>query len=98
MLGLLAHAYGKSLQQDPANAILERLLDLMATAYVPPYFIGLAYLGLGEAEKALVWIDKAVEERSHWVLFLRADPAFDELRSHGQFGKLIEKVCNSSKP
>jgi len=98
MLGLLAYAYGKSMRQAPANAILERLLDRMATAYVPPYFIGLAYLGLGDKEKALAWIDKAVEEHSHWVLFLRTDPAFDELRSHGQFGKLIEKVCNSSKP
>jgi tetratricopeptide (TPR) repeat protein len=93
MLGLLAYAFGKSMRQAPAMAILQLLLDKMETEYVPPYFLGITYLGLGETEKALTWIDKAVEARSHWVLFLRADPAFDELRTYGQFGKLIEKVC-----
>jgi DNA-binding winged helix-turn-helix (wHTH) protein/Tfp pilus assembly protein PilF len=95
MLGLLAYVYGKCTRHGSAQAVLQRLLDHKKTEYMPPYFIGLAYLGLGEAEKALAWIDKAVEKRSHWVLFLRTDPAFDELRSHGQFGKLVEKVCSS---
>jgi len=72
--------------------IVERLLIHAETAYVPPYFLGLAYLGLGDAEKSLAWIDKAIEENSHWVLFLRTDPAFDELRSLARFGDLIERV------
>jgi tetratricopeptide (TPR) repeat protein len=95
MLGLLAYAYGKCMRQVSAQALLQRLLDHRKTEYMPPYFIGLAYLGLGDVKKALTWLGKAVEARSHWVLFLRTDPAFDELRSHGQFGKLVEKVCNS---
>jgi tetratricopeptide (TPR) repeat protein len=97
MLGLLGYTYGKCTRQASAQALLQRLLDHRKTEYIPPYFVGLTYLGLGDAEKALTWLGKAVEARSHWVLFLRTDPAFDELRSHGRFGKLIDEVYSSGK-
>jgi hypothetical protein len=84
-------------RQAQAQALLERLLNHKKNEYVPPYVVGLAYLGLGDTENALTWIGKAVEARSHWVLFLKTDPVFDGLRSHGRFGKLIETVYNSGK-
>jgi len=93
MLGLLAYAYGKSMHHTLAIEVLQRLLDRPKAVYTPSYFIGLAYLGLGDVEKALDWIDRAIEEHSHWVLFLQTDPALDELRSHNQFSALVEKAC-----
>jgi hypothetical protein len=92
MLGVLAYAYGKCGRVGAAEVILQRLLNQRQTGYVPPYFLGLACLGLADAESALRWIDLAVEERSHWALFLRLEPAFDQLRPHEQFDRLIEKV------
>jgi tetratricopeptide (TPR) repeat protein len=97
MLGLLSFGYGKCKRQAQAQALLERLFNHKKTEYVPPYLVGLAYLGLGETENALTWLEKAVEARSHWVLFLRTDPAFDALRPDGRFGKLLEKVYTSGK-
>ena len=55
-------------------------------------FLAIAYTILGNSSQALAWLDRAVEERSQYLVFLRVDPIFDRLRTEPEFALLIEKI------
>ena len=52
----------------------------------------MGYTILGYSPQALEWLERAFEERSEYLVFLRVDPIFDKLRSEPRFGALIEKI------
>ena len=53
----------------------------------------LVYAGLGEKEKAVQWLGKAIEDRSiGGGTSLKADPIFDPLRSDPRFADLLRRM------
>ena len=90
--GSLGHAYGASGAASQALAIVEKLQERSARQYVPPYSIALVYAGLGERDQAFRWLQKAVEDRSTSMVFLRADPELGGLRSDPRFVKISRLV------
>jgi hypothetical protein len=60
--------------------------------YVPSYFVGLIYLGLGNTDSAIDWLNRACDEGSHWIIFLNTDPIFDGLRDNPRFKDLLVKT------
>ena len=46
----------------------------------------------GEIDKAFEWLDKALKERSHWLVWLKIDPRFKSLRNDKRFASLLEKI------
>ena len=56
------------------------------------YGIALVEAGLGDTEAALLWLRKAVEERSHWMVWIRLDPRFNSMRDDPRFQELVAKV------
>ncbi len=92
MLGLLGYAYGRSKRTAEAVAIGQELVKRAATEYVPAYFVAQVFLGVGKKQDAMDWLRTAFAERSHWVLFLKVDPIFDELRSDARFLDLLKQV------
>ena len=53
--------------------------------YVSPAASMVVYLGLGEKEKALKWLEKCCEDRDTQCWFLRVDPLYDSLRHKPRF-------------
>jgi hypothetical protein len=53
---------------------LRRLEDIARNRFVTSYGYALIYAGLSEKEQALLWLRKAVEERSDWLVWIRVDP------------------------
>jgi hypothetical protein len=47
---------------------------------------------LGETGKALDRLEQGLEERSYFMIYLRADPFYDELRSHPRFIGLLDRL------
>lgn len=47
---------------------------------VPPYEIAAVYAGLGDAERAFVWLEKAYTARDVNLVFLPVDPKMDRVR------------------
>lgn len=92
MLGLLGYANGRSQRASKALAIRQELLERLTTEYVPAYFVAQVFLGVGKKQDAMDWLRIAFHERSHWVLFLKVDPIFDELRSDARFLELLKQV------
>ncbi len=62
------------------------------TRFVTSYGIALIEAGLGDKEAALMWLRKAAEERSHWMVWIRLDPRFNAIRGDPRFQELVAKV------
>ena len=60
--------------------------------YVPPFFLGMSMIAIGETDKALDYLDAAVEEQSAWVMWYMTDAKIDPVREHPRFAKIVEKT------
>ena len=76
---------------DRALVLVQRL-KASAAPYVPPEFVGLAYIGLGQNERALDWLEKALGARSQTLTLLKVEPVFDPLRGSPRFKRLLVEV------
>lgn len=90
--GSLGHGYGAAGDSLRARAIVEKLQERSTHEYVPPYAIALVYTGLGERDLAFRWLQKAVEDRSTSMVFMRSDPELEGLRSDPRFSQLSRVV------
>ena len=50
------------------------------------------YRRLDRADDAFKWLNKACDERSIWLIWLKVDPAVDGLRSDPRFAELMKRV------
>jgi len=88
----MGNAYGEWGHRAEAEQILVRLNEMTRAKYVTPYGIALVYAGLGDKNQAFVWLSKAVQGRSHWLVWLNRDPRWDRLRSDPRFADLTKRV------
>jgi tetratricopeptide (TPR) repeat protein len=70
----LGHAYGVSGRKDEARKVLNELKQLARQRYISAYDMALIYLGLGKKDLAFAWLEKAYEERSFELSFIKAEP------------------------
>jgi serine/threonine protein kinase/tetratricopeptide (TPR) repeat protein len=75
-----------------AQIQLSKWENIAKENYVPPYFLGLSALAIGEINKAIDYLQAAVKESSPWVLWLITEPKLDRLRHDERFMKLMEHV------
>ena len=54
--------------------------------------LALPYAALGDYDTPFIWLDKALEERSEFLMLVVCDPRFDSLRSDPRFGDLHSAV------
>jgi hypothetical protein len=52
--------------------------------------VALIYVGLGDQDRAMIWLNKAYEARFNPSILLR--PAFDNLRSDARFRELVRRI------
>jgi DNA-binding winged helix-turn-helix (wHTH) protein/TolB-like protein/Tfp pilus assembly protein PilF len=91
-IAVLVHAHMLAGDKEEANRFLARLIDLSKRAYVPPYNIAEAYVGVRDRDQAFFWLDKAFEEHSPDLVGLKTEPRLDSLRSDPRFADLIRRV------
>ena len=63
-----------------------------AEKFVSAYDIAEVYLALGEEERTLDWLQKAADERSNMVIYLKVDPRFERLHSNPRFQDLVRRI------
>jgi TolB-like protein/Tfp pilus assembly protein PilF len=88
----LGHVAAASGHRADAEQILAHLSALASTQYVTPYGVALVYAGLKDPDRAFSWLDRAVTERSHWLVWLKLDPRWATLRPDPRFHTLIRRV------
>jgi hypothetical protein len=75
-----------------ARAILDDLRARARERYQPAYEIAKAGLGAGRKEEALDWLERALADRAHSMVFLEVDPQLAPLRGEERFRELVRKV------
>lgn len=88
----LGFTYARMGRSAEATKIFEELSRLATKQYVPPPYLAVILVGLGEREQALAWLDKALADRSWWMTYLMIDPRFDSLRGDPRFAALLKGV------
>ena len=70
-----------------------RTLEQQAQAdYVSPVAFATVYLGLGELEEAVTWMERAYDERRGWLAYLKVNPILDRVQSMPRFQALVKKM------
>jgi tetratricopeptide (TPR) repeat protein len=83
--GALGHAYAVTGRRREALQVLNELLKFDRDM---PYAVATVYLGLGEKQRAVEWLQKVSGEDDAWLL--RTDPLLDGLRSEPDFLSLLQ--------
>ena len=91
----LGYVCGLAGRGAEARATLSELEAREKAGFVSSYDKSLVHLGLGDMEASLGWLEKAYEERSYWLIYLRVDPALDPLRTRPRFVELLRQVFGS---
>ena len=92
VMAALGYADAVTGRRAEALKILDNLTARTGRGFTPYAEIATVYIGLGDKDRAIEWLRKAVEQRSGSRMGLKSDPLFDPLRSDPRFTDLLRRV------
>jgi tetratricopeptide (TPR) repeat protein len=95
LTAILGHSYAVSGNKEGALDMLAKLQDQWVGRYVSPSLVALVYLGLGDRDITLRWLEKSFEDRSAYMpldLPILVDPIWDSTRSDERFVSIMQKM------
>jgi TolB-like protein/DNA-binding winged helix-turn-helix (wHTH) protein/Flp pilus assembly protein TadD len=91
-IGLLASAYAHAGRRDDALRLIKELEQRREKGYVPAAAFVIPYLSLGENDRVFEWLERAYNEQSTMLQFLKVYPGFDSVRGDPRFSDLLRRV------
>ncbi len=91
-LAFLGNAEARTGNRAEAMKILERLTELSKQRYIPAYYFAIVHAGLGQKEQAFTELEKAYQERSDFLLWLKIEESMESLRSDPRFADLVRRI------
>jgi len=91
-LASLACVYGLAGNKSEALKLIAELRDRDRHHYVSRILFVHAYLGLGDKDQALTWLERAYEDRDQWMVYINATPILDSLRPEPRFQALVRRM------
>ena len=88
----LGYGYAVAGQTARAKRVLNQLKELPKSRYVPPYDVAAIWMGLGEKEQALKWLEMAYEDHAAYIPAISVEPVFEGLRSDPRFQNLLRRM------
>src|SRR5580693_6014311 len=88
----LAQTFAVAGAPEKAIQIVDELNELAKQRYVAPHFFAGIYVGLGEHDRAIEYLEKSCAEHCHWLIYLHIDPSMDDLRNDPRFQDLLRRV------
>jgi DNA-binding winged helix-turn-helix (wHTH) protein/TolB-like protein/Flp pilus assembly protein TadD len=85
LVALLGHAYAVAGDRARAEQVLNELQEMSGQRYVSPYTVAAIYAGLRRSDRVYEWLERAISERDIWLMNLRVDPVFKEMRGDRRF-------------
>ncbi len=93
LLANLGHAYAVAGMLEKAHKVLEELTtNLEQGEYITPYHMALMFIGLGNKDQAMHWLERAYTEKDERSVMMKVDPLLDSLRSDPRFLNLLRKM------
>jgi serine/threonine protein kinase/Flp pilus assembly protein TadD len=91
-LGQLGEMYGLAGQTERAREVLRELEGRATASFVSSYTFAYVYTGLGESDRALELLERAVAERTGAAYGIKGSFLFKPLRGHPRFQELLRKM------
>ena len=91
-LAALGVGYASSGERAKAREILAQLQKLSQQRYVSAAEFAYIHVALGENDRALMYLEKAYQDRSSYVTYLNVDPFYDPLRDDPRFQSLLRRL------
>jgi TolB-like protein/Flp pilus assembly protein TadD len=91
-LSSLGHAYARAGMNHEARAVLARLAEASTNRHVSAYHVAVIHLALGDTKTGLDWLERAYDEQSPWIGYIKVDPRVDPVRSDPRFDRLLTKA------
>lgn len=88
----LGQVHGMMGHRAEAEAAIVELHERSKATFVPSYAVAIIYAALGDLDVACDWLERAVEERSYWVMYFNVDPALKALRGRPRFDLLCQQA------
>jgi serine/threonine protein kinase/tetratricopeptide (TPR) repeat protein len=90
--GALGHAYALSGRRADAQQALLKLEGLSIRRYVAPFDAAVIYVGLGDKDRAMEWLEKAYDDHSAWLVWVKVDPRFNSIRDDPRYHDLLRRM------
>jgi len=90
--GYLGLWLAKSGKRDEAVKLLSELKQKATLGYVQSYTFAVIYIGLGDKEEALNWLEKQMSDRSETANGYAVFPELDDLRSEPRFKEMLKRM------
>src|SRR5258708_28041939 len=91
-IGVLIRAYARAGRRTDALRLLAALKERKQASYVPAGAFVKAYLGLGNHDQPLASLERAYQEQSNILQFLKLHPFFHPIRDDPRFADLVRRV------
>ncbi len=88
----LAWVYGLAGRKHDAQKLIDELNEVARHRYVAPALFMNAYLGLGDKDAALTWMERGIEEHDPGLIGSRVYPILDPLRSEPRFQAALRRM------
>jgi len=91
-LGQLGEALGLAGRTGEARDVLRKLEERSESSFVSPYTFAYVYTGLGQADRAIDLLERAVRERTGAAYGIKGSFLFAPLRTHPRFQALLREM------
>ncbi|MFL5496597.1 MAG: tetratricopeptide repeat protein [Gemmatimonadales bacterium] len=91
-LAQLGEAYGMAGRPAKARGVLRQLEARTQGSYVSPYHFAYVYTGLGDADRAMDCLERAVADRTAAAYGIKGSFLFVALRAHPRFQALLRQM------
>jgi hypothetical protein len=98
IIGTIGHLNAVAGRVSEARRLLEELRGLSQTRCVSPSAFAVIYFGLGEIERGLDFLERAVDEHDIAIFRFTVDPSFDLLLSHPRFQMVLRTMNLDNLP
>jgi tetratricopeptide (TPR) repeat protein len=88
----LGWACGVAGHSEKARRLLDQLMERSDREHVDPLAIAWLHIGLGDADVAFSWLERAYEARSSWLIFCKVHQIYEPLHSDQRYHDLVRRL------
>jgi TolB-like protein/Tfp pilus assembly protein PilF len=77
------------------GAALETLAEferVRGDAYILPIMVGQVYAALGDADRAMIYLEQDYDIRDNWLMWVKVNPCFDPIRTDARLTALLARI------
>jgi lipopolysaccharide biosynthesis regulator YciM len=92
IVGQLAYGFARTGNRSEALKLVSEMSEKRSKCYASAQHIAGVHLALGDKGAAYEWLERACQERDHWLAYARHLPHLECIRSEPRFQELLRRV------